>query len=255
MSLFQSCPGFFCRLRSLLLSSSMGEGILLAGLLVAPVYADLAPLDNDALQAVAGQGGADMSFVMQLNQDNSFNTTCGAGAGQTPLENCRLAIAFNNRDTTAIVGGTTTTTGAGYKTWLVFKGIQGYLNFQKIGLDGSDLTYTPKAGGPVTKAAIALTFDPTQPMLIRNFGFAGMALETDSDINEGSSNEPGYLAMKTGSGASSNARDDYASGVYTQAGAYDSGRETAFMGLSMHGNLVQAGTIKIFGCDANHPRC
>lgn len=216
--------------------------------------ADLAPLDNDSLESVSGQGGADMSFVMQLNQDASTGTfTCG-GSG-TPLKNCRLGVSFNNRDVTARVAGVATTTGAGYKTWLVFKGLQGYLNFQYIGLDGSDVTFKNDSNADVVRAAIKLSFDPTKPILIRNFGFAGLSLETDTQLNEGSGNTPGYLAQETGGGASATDRDDYASGLYTKAGSFDFGRETSFVGLSMHGNLALNGTVQIFGCDASHPRC
>lgn len=212
--------------------------------------ADLQALDNDDLGHVTGQSGADMGFLLQLNQDASGAFTCG-GEGQTPLQNCRLGVSFNNRDVTA--GGVGTTTGAGYKTWLVFKGLQGTLNFQHIALDGTDLIYKNDDGATVEKGAILLTFDPTRPLLIRNFGFGSLSVQTDTVVNEGAGNTPGYLWMGTGPGAA-NPRDDYAAGVYTAAG-FDNGRETGFMGLSVHGNLALSGNVKIFGCDGAHPRC
>lgn len=233
-------------------------GMLLSAALTAPAHADLTPLDNDTLQAISGQGGADISVIMQLNQDASTGAfTCG-GTG-TPLKNCRLGISPNNRDVTALTNGSATTTGAGYKSWLVFKGIQGYLNFQQIGLDGSDLTYKNDSNVDTIKAAIMLTLTPTKPVLLRNFGFNGLAVQIDDTTNEsGATKVPGYLAMPSGSGTATQgdtARDDYSNGLYTKAGSFDNGRETAFMGLTVHGNLALSGTVKMFGCDASHPRC
>lgn len=241
--------------------------ILLNGALIIPAHADLVLLNNDTLQSIAGQGGADLSLVLQLNQDASTGAfTCG-GTG-TPIKNCRLGVSFNNRDVTALSGGSATTTGAGYKTWLVFKGIQGYLNLQQIGLDGSDLTYKDDNNVDTIKGAIMLTFTPTKPILLRNFGFNGLAVQTDDTTTEsGATKTPGYLGMPTSTGSATQgdtARDDYTNGYYTKANSFDGGtagtaatgaREAAFMGLTINGNLALSGTIKIFGCDASHPRC
>lgn len=242
-------------------SAMAGLTTVLGALLCATAHAELVALDNDDLQAVTGQTGVEVNYVMRLNQTDNGTAggtfTCGSGTGLTPLKNCRLAIGFNNRDATAQTNGTITTTGAGYKTWVMLKGIQGYMNFQSIYLYGSDIEYSRKAaagGGTALKAAIALDYDPELPVLIRNYGFSGIAVETDTAINEGSGNTPGYLKMGTGTGASSSTRDDYANGVYTAAG-FDQGRETAFLGMNMHGNLVLNGTVKVFSCDATHLRC
>jgi hypothetical protein len=40
-----------------------------------------------------------------------------------------------------------------------------------------------------------LSIKETSPILIRNFGFNAMSIETDTVANEGSGNIPGYLAM------------------------------------------------------------
>jgi hypothetical protein len=203
---------------------------LLSLLLSGPVCAGLVPLDNDGMAEVRGQGGADLSVLMRLNQDTNAAFNC------SPLIYCRLGVAFNNRNHDGTVTGSST----GKKIWLVFKGIQGTFNLQKLQLDGTDLTYVGKDGGNVAKAAIKLTFDPAQPLLIRNAGFGSLALETDSVANEGAGNTPGYLVDTTYPSAS---------------GAFDSGREAGFTGLNMNGNLVMGGTLKVFGCDSNHPRC
>ena len=88
--------------------------------------------------------------------------------------------------------------------------------------------------------------------MIRNFGYQSLAIETDTVANEGGGNLPGYLAKGSGgSGVTA-----YANGKYTApANLFDLGRETGFMGLNTYGNLALAGTIKIFSCDTNHPRC
>lgn len=229
---------------------------LLLAVVTSVARADLQALDNDSMESITGQGGADMSFFMQLNQNSSGAFTCGSGVGQTPLKNCRLGMSLNNRDVDG--SGNAVTTGSGKKLWLVFKGIQGTLNFQHIGLDGTDLLYNNDGGTSVSKAAIQLTFDPTKPILIRNFGFNSLSVETDTVANEGAGNVPGYLSMATGTGTATTgvvARDDYTNGVYGAAAGFDAGREVGFIGLNIHGNLASSGTMKIFGCDAGHPRC
>ncbi|MEC7119427.1 MAG: hypothetical protein VXW65_05960 [Pseudomonadota bacterium] len=188
------------------------------------VFAALEPLENDVLQAVTGQGGADISLELRLNHDGNADFVCANDA----LEYCRIALAINNRNH----DGTPTGSPTGRKQWLVFKGIQGTINIQEIKLDGTDLTY-----GSTVKPAIQLSYDPLKPILIRNFGYQSLAIETDTVANEGAGNVPGYLAT----------------GVYGGTG-FDAGREFGFTGLNMHGNLSLAGTIKIFGCDG-HPRC
>ena len=186
-------------------------------LLAMPAVA-MEPLADKDLQAVDGQAGADLSLELKLNHDSSDNFFCV----NNDLQYCRLAISPNNRND----DGTVTGSATGKKLWLVFKGLQGTINIQYAGLDGVDLPGIGK-----TKAGLALTFDAARPILIRNYGYNALSIETDSVANEGAGNVPGYLKTST----------------YTTAG-FDNGRETGFTGLMMNGNLAFTGVVKIFSC-------
>ncbi|MDD9841026.1 hypothetical protein BZG15_34285, partial [Escherichia coli] len=61
-----------------------------------------------------------------------------------------------------------------------FKGVQGTLNIQKMGLDGADLKYLDKSNTEIIKPAIQLSFSAAQPILIRNFGFNALSIEQDN---------------------------------------------------------------------------
>ena len=216
----------------------MKHYVLLVALLCSGLtQAEMQVLSEDELQLVDGQGGADISLEMRLNHDTSAQIT-----GCADYEYCRFALNLNNRSDVA-----------GKKQWLVFKQVQGTIIFQEIKLDATDLTaYIGKNSANVVKPAIKLSFDATKPILIRNFGYQSLVIETDTVANEGSGNIPGYLAKGSGgSGVTA-----YANGKYTDlANLFDLGRETGFMGLNTYGNLALAGTVKIFSCDTNHPRC
>lgn len=201
-------------------------------------HAGLEQLDNQALQQVTGQGGADISLQLRLNH----NTSAGFVCANNELEYCRLAIAINNRYADGSYRDSTgqardkdgvSIANVGLKQWLVFKGVQGTINIQKIGIDGADLTYNG-----IVKPAIRLSFDPLKPIQFRNVGYQSLAIETDTVANEGAGNNPGYLVT----------------GTYGGTG-FDAGREVGFTGLNINGNLSIAGTLKIFSCDAGHPRC
>ena len=219
-----------------------------------PSHAALEQLDNQALTAVTGQGGADISLQLALNQNSSGVFNCDTNA----LEYCRLAVSINNRyadgsykDALGMVRDSAGNVKVadngevGRKQWLVFKGIQGTINIQEIELDGTDLTYNG-----IVKPAIQLSFDPLKPIQFRNVGYQSLSIETDTVANEGAGNLPGYLAK----GAGGTGTGAYVDGKYTTAG-FDNGRETGFTGLNINGNLSIAGTLKIFSCDAGHPRC
>lgn len=223
--------------------------LLMAGLLSTQSYA-LEALNDDALQQVEGQAGADLSLKLSLNQknvDGKYVFDNGAGAVCEKVEYCRLAVAVNNRYVDA--NGQASSTG-GHKLWLVLKGIQGTINVQKLGLDGVDLTYKSDGGAEKIKAAMQLSFDPKLPIQIRNFGFDAMAFGKDvftSDAtNDGDSSvasDHGYLQVT---------RYDTSNAPKS---AYDHGREKGFMGLRLNGNLALQGKVMMFGCDASHPRC
>lgn len=201
--------------------------------------AQLQILDNQQLQQVQGQASAaTINWTLSLNQTSPgvFDTaTCA------DLRFCRFAISLNNRTTTA-----------GNKQWLVFKGLQGTIQMQNVQIDGADLIYKDKNLTDQIKAALQITFSAADPIKIRNFGFDALSIETDTKANEGAENVPGYLAMGSG-GTGGSAFDK---GVYTNTtNKFDQGRETGFTGLMMNGNLAVQGSLKIFSCSADMPRC
>ena len=230
--------------------------LILAFLVVSNTsHAALEQLDNQALTAVTGQGGADISLQLALNQNSSGVFNCDTNA----LEYCRLAVSINNRYADGSYRDSTgqardkdgvSIANVGLKQWLVFKGVQGTINIQKIGIDGADLTYIGKSLTEITKPTIQLSFEASKPILFRNVGYQSLSIETDTVANEGGGNLPGYLAK----GAGGTGTGAYVDGKYTTAG-FDNGRETGFTGLNINGNLSIAGTLKIFSCDAGHPRC
>ncbi len=239
-------------------------------LLNASVNADLVTLDNNDLQQTVGQAGADLSLVLSLNHGknpdgsstNKLSDLCVAKPQQ-----CHMGVGVNNRYANGSYidrqgkaynsnGTTSTANPLGEKLWLVFKGIQGTINIQQLGLDGADLLYTNKSGNSITKPSIQFTFKPEMPILIRNFGFEALSVEQDDN----SSSTAGYWKMPSqGSGLNkvTNGKYDYSSGAPTgySSSSFDSGRETGFTGMKMNGNLTMTGTIKMFACDATHPRC
>lgn len=218
-------------------------------------------LNDQDLQQIEGQAGADLSLKLILNQNILTNAELQSDV--TPVFNCagdainkcRLAISPNKR----FMNGTTPSDTSGNRLWLVFKGIQGTLNIQKMALDGTDLVY-----GNTIKPAIQLGFVSSMPLQIRNFGFDSLSIEKDGFVSTQTSanvlSEPtgqtayGYLntgvyttvAQKTGT---------VASGA-TTGNVYDVGREKGFMGMRMNGNLALQGQIMMFSCDkSSNSRC
>ena len=210
-------------------------------------HAELKPLGNQELQAVEAQSAATINWSLSLNQTSPgvFANAAGQYCNGTDVKFCRLAMSFNNR-----------TTSDGKKQWLVLKGIQGTIGLNNVDIDGVDLLNSSDnntTGVPdQIKAALQLSIKETSPILIRNFGFNAMSIETDTVANEGSGNIPGYLAMGSG-GTGVTA---YANGVYTDTtNKFDQGRETGFTGMMMNGNLALQGTLKVFSCDESMKRC
>ncbi|RZF52662.1 hypothetical protein EXE30_08815 [Acinetobacter halotolerans] len=219
-------------------------------------HAGLQALDNHELQAVEAQAGADLSLKLSLNHRLENGKYVFDESACNNLAYCRLAISVNRRfvDANNNPISNPTIDDPAHRLWLVFKGIQGTIDIQKLGLDGVDLVY-----GDTIKPAIQLSYQATSPILIRNFGFNALAIEQDdftsyidaatgkvvegTDPNTAPTSGYGYLKNST----------------YTSANApnstYDHGKETGFMGLRMNGNLALQGTIKVFGCDGSHPRC
>jgi len=260
----------------------MKEIIVLLFLLIASSSkAELQALDNQTLQSIQGQGGADLSFKLSLNHNILSDTDLLAGTTPTfncdpaRLEYCRLAISVNKRfvqqgtasandPVWSMAASDPNINNKGRKLWVVFKGLQGTLNIQKLGLDVVDLEYLSKTGtGTVIKPAMQFTFDSSKPIQIRNFGFNALSIEQDTgtvlsyyDTNgnliEGTTTNPqDYGFLKTGI-YSSVPQSTGATG--TTANNYDVGREKGFLGLQMNGNLAIDGKVQIFAC-SNHARC
>ncbi|MEG0486547.1 MAG: hypothetical protein RR575_01280 [Acinetobacter sp.] len=224
------------------------------------------PLTDQDLQQVEGQAGADLSLKLVLNQVNtndSFYATSNAykfddavGGVCQKLQFCHLALSVNNRYVDA---SNVANSKSGNKLWVVFKGIQGTINIQKLGLDGVDLIYKdPTSGGDRIKPAIQLSFDATQPIQIRNFGFNALAIEKDTftsqtsdadgSVTENSANatEQSYGYLKNTTYTSTTAANS----------VYDQGKETGFVGMKMNGNLALQGKLMMFSCSsASNKRC
>lgn len=222
----------------------MKKTMLFASLLLfQTTHAELKPLENKELQAVEAQSAATINWSLSLNQTSPgvFANATGEYCNGTDVKFCRLAMSLNNRTTTD-----------NRKQWLVLKGIQGTIGLNNVDIDGVDLLYKDESNADQIKAALQLSIKETSPILIRNFGFNAMSIETDTVANEGSGNIPGYLAMGSG-GTGVTA---YANGVYTNTtNKFDQGRETGFTGMMMNGNLALQGTLKVFSCDASMKRC
>ncbi|WP_130804645.1 hypothetical protein [Acinetobacter ihumii] len=218
----------------------------LAFLISLQSHAALEALNNIELQKIEGQAGADISLKVTLNQNatGQFDTNLCSD-----LRYCRLAINLNNIGSEA----------GGDRKWLVFKGIQGAINIQKLGLDGADLKYNNKSGTEIVKPAIQLGSKYDSPILFRDFGFDTMSIETDAgtgDVNAGYLANSNGGAQVTQSGNPSVVLSDnrYSNGKYIVSG-YDNGREVGFTGMKLTGNLALNGKMMIFSCDSSHPRC
>jgi len=220
------------------------------------LHADLIALDNQALQAVEGQAGADISLKITMNQrpDGSYDQNLCSDAGY-----CHFALGVNNRYVQYQAGDSDNlwskpSSDSGRKLWLVFKGTQGMLNIQRLGLDGVDLRYKDKNNMEILKPSIQLSVTAATPLQIRNFGFDAISIEQDlfvSSANQSTSSNPAdYGYLKSTRYSSSTA--DFNTG---KSSAYDQGRETGFMGLRMNGNMALNSKVMVFGCDASHGRC
>lgn len=210
------------------------SSLICAMLIATPSYA-MDNLADEDLAEISGQAGADLSVKFTINHNTSANFDC------TNLVYCRLGMSLSNRyddgslDTYDINGNRTPST-TGRKQWLVFKGIQGTINIQELKFDGEDVLY-----GSTTKASLKLGFTSTKPIELRNVGFNSLSIETDTVVNEGSGNVPGYLTPAT---------------LYGGTG-FDANKEKGFLGLSINTNLSLTGSVKMFSCSSanNHPRC
>ena len=255
---------------------------LLLALTSSLAFAELTPLDNQALGAIEGQSGADLSLKLVLNQNILSNAdladvTKSPTFNCTNLAYCHVGISPNKRfvqqtgtnNIWNVAASDPTQANQGRKLWLVFKGLQGTINIQKLGLDGADLVYINKLSQPMIKPAIQLSYDASLPIQIRNLAFNSLSIEQDNftsyydatgKLVEGSSTTPsdyGYLKSTVYSNKAQVVDPSApATGpIGTTADLYDTGRETGFVGMKMNGNLALQGQIMMFSCDGSHPRC
>lgn len=247
------------------------------------VHADLEAMDNQTLQTITGQAGADLSLKLSLNHSALNNTQLENGTKPmfdcSNLAYCHLAISPNKRfvqqDTNGnwtVAASDPTVSNPGHKLWLVFKGIQGTMNIQKLGLDGIDLQYKNKSGQDIIKPAVQLTMSADKPLQIRDFGFNALSIEQDNFTSyydekgilvEGSSNtasDYGYLKATVYSDKAqlvddANQLAPTLGPIGTTANRHDTGKETGFIGIKMNGNFALQGKMMMFSCDASHPRC
>lgn len=197
------------------------------------------------MSTVTAQGGAEISWLLQLNQspylDAFKNNAPAFQCDNNNYEYCRLGIQIANRSVDGAGNHVYDDNVDARKQWLVFKKIQGTINLQHLKLTGTDLDIDTDK-----KPAIHLEYDPTRPILFRNVGYEALAIEQDNgpDAGPGGSDTPGFLLPVT---------------TYDPTNApgsvFDHGREQGFTGLNINTNLVVNGSLNMFSCDASHPRC
>jgi len=233
--------------------------LILTSLISLNLYAMEALSDQD-LQQIEGQSGADLSLKLTLNQNILSDAELQNGIAPTfycgsSIEKCRLAISPNKR----FMNGTTPSDSMGNRLWLVFKGIQGTLNIQKMALDGTDLIY-----GNTIKPAIQLGFVSSLPLQIRNYGFDSLSIEKDSFTSsqttanalvEPTGQTGGYGYLNTGTYQQTVETVGTVASGATTGNQYDIGRERGFMGIKMNGNLALQGSIMMFSCSSDNKRC
>lgn len=216
-------------------------------------FADLKQLDNDQLQAVQGQAGADLSLKLSINQklDGSFDNVMCSNPGY-----CHIALSLNKRFVKPVGDGSfVPDSESGHKLWMVFKGVQGSVNIQKLGLDGMDLKYRNDNNVEILKPSIMVSFTAAAPIQIRNFGYDALSIERDNFLSntsgeDGSVNDQDYGYLKNTVYSSSQADFD----KHTSS-PHDQGKQVGFTGLKMNGNLAINGRMAIFSCNGTHPRC
>lgn len=217
------------------------------------VAAGLQPLNNEELQAIEGQAGADLTLKLSLNQklDGQFDSVMCSNPGY-----CHIALTFSGRYVQPGNNGTFVPNNKeGNKLWLVWKAVQGSVNIQKLGLDGIDLKYRNTSNVEIVKPSILVSFTAAEPIQIRNFGYEALSIERDNfnsnNNTEGSStNDQDYGYLKNT--RYSNNQDDFNNRT---SSPYDAGKQTGFTGLKMNGNLAINGRLAIFSCNGTHQRC
>lgn len=194
--------------------------------IVNSAHAELAPISNEEMDAETGQSGVAISLEMRLNADANGNSLCGTAA--LSLIECRLAFSLNNRGKQP--GGVGTPI---LKEWLVFKGVYGRIYIPRLTIDADTVTYTSDVDGSSQNiAAVKLGFGSgvANKIQISHLTISNIAMEYDT-----SAANPGYIADPV-------------------TASPESGTQ-GFLGLEINGAVEYSGSVKIFACNANHPRC
>jgi hypothetical protein len=132
-----------------------------------------------------------------------------------PLIECRLATSLNNRGTAGV-----------NQEWMVWKGFYGRIFIPKLLLDADSVSYTNDGGGTSTVSAARFGFGGTANKIqIQNLTISNMAVERDNLLTAAGTR--GYAATS----------------------------EDGFLGLQINGNVAINGTLKMFACNTDHPRC
>jgi len=159
---------------------------------VMPAHAALSTLTNDELAAVEGQAtGVQLGLELRINQVNAGAGNAGALLPACAGNNvvfCRLGLQLNNQP-----------------NWLLFKGLNGYINIPNVVLYGADLTQSP-IGSSIKQSAIAInvTFpDATHNTAIqfRNVSYTlGVAVNSNQTFGSlsASDNQNSYLSLVGG---------------------------------------------------------
>jgi len=110
---------------------------------------------------------------------------------------------------------------------LVMKGIYGRIYMPYITLDADTVTYTSDVdGSSKSVAAVKLGYGgPSNKILVQNLTISNMAVERDNLLTAAGTR--GYAATS----------------------------EEGFLGLQINGSAEISGTVKMFACNSDHPRC
>lgn len=160
-------------------------------------------------------GQAGIAIALDMRLNADASGNTLCGGATLPLIECRLAVSLNNRGT----AGTN-------QEWLVWKGFYGRIFIPYLTLDADTVSYTNDGGGTSTVSAAKFGFGGTANKIqIQNLTISNMSIERDNLLT--ASGTRGYLATS----------------------------EDGFLGLQINGNVAISGTLKMFACTSDHPRC
>ncbi|WP_410210976.1 hypothetical protein [Aquirhabdus sp.] len=221
-----------------------GLVLSLSCLVIMPVHAALSTLTNEELAAVEGQStGVQLGLELRINQVNAGTGNAGALLPACAGNNvvfCRLGVQFNNQP-----------------NWLLFKGLNGYINIPNVVLYGADLSQLPTSqGGDPSKLQSAIAINVAFPdathntaIQFRNVSYTlGVAVNSNQSFGtlSASDNQNSYLSLVGGNPTPPVYQNTNSAAANYSAAAYDVGKETGVMGVTMNGNLNVGGTLYVF---------